>query len=139
MTEKFYYSPGERGFFPASMFDLYSAAGGLPTDLIEITDAEYLKFNGAVPVGKELGVLDGKLAWVTFKPDLELVGMPIEEIKNSRLVTAKDKIFQLDLLLEFQPEDPTLLSELLLWKMYYRDLLLFTDGDIESLPTAPDA
>lgn len=63
-----YYSKAINGFIPAEWLDDGTYAK-LPADAVELTDSEVAKFYKAVtPAGKELGTVDGRLAWVDLPP-----------------------------------------------------------------------
>lgn len=59
------FSPSEKAIYPAFMYEDYVNAGTWPKDGIEISDEDAIKFNGSnQPTGKELGLVNGVLAWV---------------------------------------------------------------------------
>lgn len=63
-----YFSKAINGFIPQEWIDDGTYAK-LPADAVELTDSEVAKFYKSVPpVGKELGVIDGRLAWVDLPP-----------------------------------------------------------------------
>ena len=80
-----YYSKTTNGFYPAEMRQDYEKAGTWPDDAIELTEQEVETYQGKQPpVGKQLGSVDGRPAWVDLpKPTLEqLVASKSQEIDS---------------------------------------------------------
>ncbi|MFZ5416815.1 tail fiber assembly protein [Enterobacter roggenkampii] len=60
------YSPSEHAIYNAALYEDYKRAGTWPTDGIEISDEDAIKFNGSnEPAGKQVGQdSTGALCWV---------------------------------------------------------------------------
>ena len=70
------YSQSEHVIYPGILYESYQKAGTWPTDGIEISDEDAIKFNGSnQPAGKMLDYVNGQLCWVDLppKPDSELL------------------------------------------------------------------
>lgn len=65
MMSTYKFSATSTSFYPVEMLDIYAAAGTLPTDLLDVTDAIYAEFTGHPPEGKMRGSSpEGLPAWV---------------------------------------------------------------------------
>lgn len=63
------FSPSIKTFYAQNMIDDGSYNMGLPIDLIDITDEELSAYwKQYPPVGKMLGTIDGRPAWVDLPP-----------------------------------------------------------------------
>ena len=63
------FSPSVKTFYAQNMIDDGSYNMGLPIDLIDITDEELSAYwKQYPPVGKMLGTIDGRPAWVDLPP-----------------------------------------------------------------------
>ncbi|EJH0078583.1 tail fiber assembly protein [Escherichia coli] len=59
------YSPSEHVIYNAAFYEDYKRAGTWPTDGIEISDADAIRFNGSnEPTGQMLDYHNGALCWV---------------------------------------------------------------------------
>ncbi|SAA06611.1 tail assembly chaperone gp38 [Enterobacter roggenkampii] len=59
------YSQSEHVIYPGILYESYQKAGTWPTDGIEISDEDAIKFNGSnQPAGKMLDYVNGQLCWI---------------------------------------------------------------------------
>ncbi|WP_209120877.1 hypothetical protein, partial [Parasedimentitalea maritima] len=63
--EKYFYSSGEKSFYPSSLMEAYVSAGTSPGDLLEITKQEFVEFSlSEPPPGMQLSSSeDGRPEW----------------------------------------------------------------------------
>lgn len=118
------YSPSEKAIYPAYMYDDYEEAGTWPKDGIEISDEDAIKFNGSnQPTGKELGLVDGALAWVDLAAPTqeELVAEAVTK-KTGLIadVNSHTKIWQTQLLLGMITDDDK--AKLVVWMKYAQEV-----------------
>lgn len=117
MKERYFYSPGERGFFPYSLKEIYeNSQTGWPPDATEISEELYSSLLAGQEAGQEIITGDNGL------PELSKSGPDFireAELKKSRLMQiATDAIAPLqdavDLGIATEAEEALLLA----WKKY---------------------
>ncbi len=90
---KYFFSPSILSVYPSDMHDIYQAAGTLPDDLVEISDAEYqYHFLSQAPSGQQLSADEhGKPCFIEVEEDIDEVrSNATNQIDNaSAAVTAK--------------------------------------------------
>lgn len=63
------YSPSENAIYPSVLYLDYIKAGTWPSDGIDISEEDAVKFSGAnKPAGKILAMVDGSLCWIDEPP-----------------------------------------------------------------------
>lgn len=76
------YSPSEHVIYNGNFYDDYIQAGTWPTDGIDISDEDAIRFNGSnEPTGKMLDYLNGTLCWVE---------RPAQELTQEQLVASAE-------------------------------------------------
>ncbi|MBF7994086.1 tail fiber assembly protein [Rahnella laticis] len=97
------FSASEKAIYPAFMYEDYEIAGTWPKDGIEISDEDVVAFNANnQPSGKELGLVDGVLAWVDLPAPTQAELVSAADGKKSALldeVNSKTQTWQTQLTL----------------------------------------
>ena len=134
MMSTYKFSATSTSFYPVEMLDIYAAAGTLPTDLEDVTDALYAKFTGQPPEGKMRGSSpEGLPAWVDIpQPTPEQMRSQAEQKKAQRLDEAYATMKPLELAVKHDMATDEEKAQLEAWERY-SVLLSRVDTDI-----APD-
>ncbi|HHL2456704.1 TPA: tail fiber assembly protein [Yersinia enterocolitica] len=85
------FSPLAKTFYAQNMIDDGSYNERLPTDLIDVTDEELSTYwKQSAPIGKQLGVVDGRPLWVDLPPFTHDELVANANAKKSRLKAVAD-------------------------------------------------
>lgn len=141
MKQKSVYSPSRQAIYPAEFYSYYDAAGVWPTDGIEISDEDAVKFNGGnEPSGKMVSMVDGKLCWI-YRPAPELTAEELiaqaEKQKSALKATADAEIGWRQDAVDAEIATDEEVADLAAWKKY-RVLLMRVDTSNPQWPDMPE-
>jgi len=133
-----YYSKAINGFIPAEWLDDGTYAK-LPADAVELTDSEVAKFYKVTsPAGKELGIFDGRLAWVDLpSPTAEELIADAEQKRMLLRVAADNEIAWRQDAVDADIATKEEIATLAAWKKY-RVLLMRIDTAAPAWPIIPE-
>lgn len=132
-----YFSKERNGFIPQEWID-DGTYPELPADAIELTDTEIAVFHKATPpTGKELGAVDGRLAWVDSpSPTIEELIVDAEQKRTLLRVAADSEIEWRQDAADAEIATEEELTSLAAWKKY-RVLLMRVDHAKPNWPQTP--
>ncbi|EGN5024689.1 tail fiber assembly protein [Salmonella enterica] len=135
MKERYFYSPGERGFFPWSLKEIYeNSQTGWPSDATEISEELYRTLLTGQEAGYEIITGDNNLPELSKEgPDL----VKIAESEKARLMqVAADVITPLERAVKHNMATSDELQRLEAWERY-SVLLMRVDTAKPEWPTPP--
>lgn len=137
-TIKSVYSPSENAVYNALLYDNYIKAGTWPTDAIQISDEDAIKFSGGnKPAGKMLAMIDGLLMWVDEPPlSPDQLKADAENMKSTLRAKADAEINWRQDAVDVDEATEKEAADLILWKKY-RILLMRVDTSKPEWPALP--
>ncbi|HHH1633154.1 TPA: tail fiber assembly protein [Yersinia enterocolitica] len=137
-----YFSASTAGFYSEHLITDGSYDDSLPSDIVELTTAETETYKGVnPPLGKMLGVINGRPAWVDLPPPTHEELIASANAKKNQLKAAADSeiSWRQDAVEGGYAEDNEI-TELAVWKKY-RVLLMRVDTSKApniTWPVSPD-